>query len=203
MPLKKRNTRFPEFNLVPHDPFYDTILGKVMVWALKVGRYIVIFTELVVIVSFASRFKLDRDLTDLNSSIAQKTAIIKSYADTENRVRSIQKKSELVSKQLKDQASVSLIELVINKIPFDVKLTRLGYKPEEIQLIGQAKSSTSLASLVTTLQREPTFLGLTIDQVQSGDKKDPGYLFIIRIALQNATPPAASATTPKKEEPAI
>ena len=58
-------------NLLPQDPFYETPIGRVMAWASTVGRYLVIFTEVVVIFSFASRFKLDRDLTDLNATILQ------------------------------------------------------------------------------------------------------------------------------------
>ena len=66
-------------NLVPKDPFFATIPGRVLKWALSAGRYIVIFTELVVIISFATRFTLDRQVTDLNDTITSKEAIINSY----------------------------------------------------------------------------------------------------------------------------
>jgi hypothetical protein len=61
-----------EVNLLPKDPFLSTSLGKLLQWSLTVGRYLVIFTELIVVSSFAARFSLDRQVTDLNASILQK-----------------------------------------------------------------------------------------------------------------------------------
>jgi Tfp pilus assembly protein PilN len=198
----KKQIRFPQVNLIPKDPFYDTIIGKFMVWALKVGRYLVVFTEIVVIMSFASRFKLDRDLTDLNTNITQKTSVVRSYADTETTIRLIQKKSEVISKLLQENIPLKQLDVVISLIPNDVKLTRIGYDPDEIQLAGVAKSSTSFAVFLGILQKTPTFKGVTIDQVATGDKKDPGFNFVIRLALTEASP-QVSAPKAKEGEPAL
>src|SRR3989338_1332237 len=83
-------------NLLPQDPFEASFLGKFLKWALSVGRYIVIGTELVVIGSFLTRFSLDRQVTDLNESIAQKQAIIASYGDLESKLRLLQAQLKLV-----------------------------------------------------------------------------------------------------------
>ncbi|NCN24447.1 MAG: hypothetical protein GW945_03125, partial [Candidatus Pacebacteria bacterium] len=79
-------------NLVPRDPFYETAIGKTLRWALSAGRYIIIFTELIVIISFAARFTLDRQLTDLNSDIERKKSVILSYGTLESDIRTIQSK---------------------------------------------------------------------------------------------------------------
>ena len=63
-------------NLLTQDDFSSSPIGKVFLWALSVGRYIVVITELIVILSFLSRFKLDRDLTDVNEAIEKQKAII-------------------------------------------------------------------------------------------------------------------------------
>ena len=81
-----------EINLLPKDPFLESPLGKILQWALSAGRYLVIVTELVVVISFATRFSLDRRVTDLNSAIHQKQIIIQSYGDLEERVLTVQKK---------------------------------------------------------------------------------------------------------------
>ena len=54
-----------EIELLPKEEWEKTSFGKFIKWTLNVGRYIVIATELIVILAFVSRFKLDRDLTDL------------------------------------------------------------------------------------------------------------------------------------------
>lgn len=201
----KKLVSFPSLNFIPTDPFYESAIGKISMWTLRVGRYIVIFTELVVIMSFASRFKLDRDLSDLNSSIVQKTAVVQSYADTEKRIRSIQKKSEAVAKILKLNDSLDGFNVLLSKIPSDVKLVRLGYNPNELQVTGIARSSTSFAIFLQTLQRESKFQDITIDQIKTGDTNNPGITFAIRLGLQSKqiaplTPGKAPTTGTLKQD---
>lgn len=200
----KKAMSFPSLNFIPTDPFYESIIGKISMWTLRVGRYIVIFTELVVIMSFASRFKLDRDLSDLNSSIVQKTAVVQSYADTEARMRMIQKKSEAVTKILKQNDTLQGFNTLIAKIPLDIKLLRLGYTPSELQVNGTARSSLSFAIFLQTLQREPSFQEVTIDQIKTGDTNNPGLAFAVRLSLQSKqiaplTPVAAPKATLKQD----
>lgn len=190
-----KQIRFPEINFLPRDPFYDTAIGKASLWALRVGRYIIIFTEIIVIISFASRFKLDRDLTDLNSSIVQKTAVVQSYAETEKQVRLIQKKSDAIGKLIAQNDSLTAFNLLIGKIPFDIRLTRLGYTPEEILLNGVARSSVSFALFLAILQREPTFKQISIDEIATGDKRDPGIAFSLRLKLREKV---TAPLTPQK-----
>jgi len=70
-----------QIELLPREEWEETSFGKFLKWLLTVGRYIVIFTELVVILAFLSRFKLDRDLTDLYKQIENKQAIIQNSTD--------------------------------------------------------------------------------------------------------------------------
>ena len=81
-----------KINLIPEDPFFKTPMGRTLNWSLNIGRYILIFTLLVVILSFGSRFVLDRRLTDLNEAIYQKQLIIESQAQLEKDFRLAQAK---------------------------------------------------------------------------------------------------------------
>lgn len=177
---------FPQLNFVPVDPFYESVIGKISTWALRIGRYIIIFTEIIVIMSFASRFKLDRDLSDLNSSIVQKTAVAQSYADTEKIMRAIQNKSDAIVKLLHQNDGLIAFQLLTTKVPTDVKLDRLGYTPTELSLSGVARSSNSFSIFLQALQKEPLYKEVTIDQIKTGDANNPGLTFAIRLSL---TPP--------------
>lgn len=190
---------------MPKDPFYESLVGKVMVWAIRVGRYIIVFTEIIVIMSFASRFKLDRDNTDLTARITQKKAIIQSYGDIEPRTRIAQEKIETVEKLLKNNNSVSLFTLLTSRIPPDVELSQLTFDSQEIRLTGRAVSSRAFASILTAMQKEPQFRSVSVDKITSGDQREPGIVFIMRITL---TPPAGTKPTtpagqPPAEEPVI
>jgi hypothetical protein len=74
-------------NLIPRDPFFDTAMGRTLQWAISIGRYIVIFTQIVVILSFAARFTLDFQLTNINKSITQNYSTIESFGDLEKDFR--------------------------------------------------------------------------------------------------------------------
>lgn len=199
-----KQVRFPQINFLPRDPFYETPIGKVSLWALRVGRYIIIFTEIVVIISFVSRFKLDRDLTDLNSSIAQKTTVVQSFEDTEKQMRLIQKKSEESTKLLALNDNLAAFNLLVAKIPSDIRLTRIGYTPDALQINGIAQNSTGFAVFLSSLQRESTFKEISIDEIASGNKRDPGVAFALRLKLreEQAAPltPRQAPTAPATEE---
>lgn len=61
-----------------HSPF-----GRFIGWVTTYGRYIMVTTEMIVLVAFLSRFSLDRQLTDLRDEIQQKQDIIAANQDLE------------------------------------------------------------------------------------------------------------------------
>jgi Tfp pilus assembly protein PilN len=58
-------------------------LGRFIGWVTTYGRYIMVTTEMIVLVAFLSRFSLDRQLTDLKDEIQQKQDIIAANQDLE------------------------------------------------------------------------------------------------------------------------
>ncbi len=78
-------------------------LGRFIGWATTYGRYIMVTTEMIVLVAFLSRFSLDRQLTDLKDEIQQKQDIIAANQDLEIQFRQIQdslnKMKALLAKQ--------------------------------------------------------------------------------------------------------
>jgi len=166
-------------NLLPKDPFLASPIGRLMQWALSIGRYLVIFTELVVIISFATRFNLDRQITDLNSKVHQRQIIIESYGDLEQQVRAIQKKITSYQ-QIEQQINIADTFPALSQItPQDVKLTDLTIQPNLIVFSGRALSSTSLNLLVNNIQLSPNFANVTVDQIENQSDKDPGFAFKI------------------------
>ncbi|EKD67501.1 MAG: hypothetical protein ACD_48C00373G0004 [uncultured bacterium] len=65
-------------------------IGRFIGWATTYGRYIMVTTEMIVLVAFLSRFSLDRQLTDLKDEIMQKQDIIAANQDLETQFRQIQ-----------------------------------------------------------------------------------------------------------------
>lgn len=180
-------------NLVPKDPFFASPVGKILKWALSVGRYIVIFTELIVILSFITRFNLDRQVTDLNETINQKKVIIESFGELETNVRMLQAKTDAY-RQIKQQSNIADIFPVLSRItPQNIKLEELQIKPGKIAFRGTAATQGTFNTLVTNMELSPEFAEVRVGNVGSGETNDPGIQFSIEaVTVQPQSTPATS-----------
>ena len=154
-------------NLLNPDPFKTSMVGKVMLWALSIGRYIVVFTELIVILSFVSRFKLDRDLTDLNTEIVRQKAIVESYGDLESVVRDLQDQLAFISRELEAPQPETYLDLVVPLMPIDVKLNNMQMSGDTVRIEATALSQTGFKQFIRGLERTPQVKGIELSQVAS------------------------------------
>jgi Tfp pilus assembly protein PilN len=167
-----------KINLIPKDPFFSTATGRILRWALSAGRYIVIFTELIVIISFATRFTLDRQVTDLNSSIEQKRQVILSYGDLEDRFRTVQGKINHF-KQIEQETNLTDSFLHLSEVvPSGVILSELSIRPASVSISGVAESQRDFNFLINNLQISPNFFNINVSEVSS-DERSSGLEFRI------------------------
>lgn len=166
-------------NLIPKDPFFHTPLGRALQWALSAGRYIVIFTELIVIISFAARFTLDRQITDLNSTILDQQSLIEGYGQLESDFRVAQAKIENVKEIEQDVNIVDVFERLSEVTPQDVTLSQLSIRPDSILVTGKTLSQSSFNLLVNNLQLSPRFNNVSVSKVESESSGSPGLNFTI------------------------
>jgi Tfp pilus assembly protein PilN len=145
-------------------------MGKVMLWALSIGRYIVVFTELIVILSFLSRFTLDRRLTDLNEEIARQKAIILSYGTLEADFRDLQERLKIIHQQIPKVTAPQILTVVSRILPPDVRLTNMQIDPSQVQFDAIALSSQGFAQFVTAVLTQSNFSQVTLGSVSSKDQ---------------------------------
>ena len=79
----------PTINLLGQDTSANSPWNRIMDWISTYGRYIMITTELIVLIAFASRFSLDRKLTDLKEDAMQSMASIATDIATEANIESL------------------------------------------------------------------------------------------------------------------
>lgn len=166
-----------DVNLIPKDPFFETPLGKVLKWALSIGRYIVIFTELIVILSFVTRFSLDRQITDLNDEINKKEMIIGSYGDLEQNVRQVQEKISQYQQATQQDDIVEVFPKLSRITPAGVKLNNLMIKADRVTFSGSTLSDDTLSLFINNIQLSDDFNNVSIEQIETGDRNDPGFHF--------------------------
>jgi Tfp pilus assembly protein PilN len=169
-----------EINLLPREEFEKKPLGRFLTWALSAGRYIVIFTELIVILAFLSRFKLDRDLADLNQSIREKQAIIEASADFEKEFIFLQTRLAAIKKLKEQQLSFSqLVNIIGTLTPLDVAISNLSLGEEGLRINATALSEKGLGSFVANLSASPYFREVTLTSVAKSLETGPEIKFII------------------------
>lgn len=181
-----------EINLLPKEKWETGLAGKILKWALTVGRYIVVFTELIVISAFLFRFGLDRKLTDINEQITEKKRMVESFGDLEDNFRNLQGKLTNISKMEKEGLDVGTILAALTEItPLDTYYNSIDIDQENktVALDGQTLSETGLATLLAKAQESKLFSGVSLDNVSSATEKSQTINFRMELSLKTTEKP--------------
>lgn len=155
MPATKEND---SINLLPQKQFAYTTTGRILGWILSTFRIIVIFTELVVMVAFLSRFWLDAQNSDLDEEIQQKTAILKASQEFETRFRSVQKKLVFVSAVAKhNDILYQLMDTLSTSTPPDITLISITNNSNTVNIEGLTANEKSIQQLIVNLASKDSF----------------------------------------------
>ncbi|HCM37334.1 MAG: Fimbrial assembly family protein [Candidatus Gottesmanbacteria bacterium GW2011_GWB1_43_11] len=140
-------------NLLPQKDFEKTPLGKLLSWSLSYGRYIIICTEIIVLLAFIYRFSLDRKITDFNDEIDQKSAIIQANQEFEGKFRNLQGRVGQIGGLITDQnLMVQVIHHLEQITPEGIKLTTLNISNTSVSLSASANSNQDLALFIYQLK---------------------------------------------------
>lgn len=159
-------TGTPEVNLLPTEEIEKAPLGKFLKWALTYGRYIVVVTELIVLLAFLSRFKLDRDITDLSEEIGRKKNIITAAESFENKVRHLQNRLEKIA--LIEKATVhpdKTLTYLTTVLPQETTLDSVSVSGSKIILSGKTPSEMGLSTLVAGIRQNKNVAGISVDKI--------------------------------------
>lgn len=184
-----------DVNLLPKDPFSESSLGKFLAWSLSVGRYIVIFTELVVILTFLSRFTLDRQLTNQNESLLNKQALLDAYTDMETQIQDIQTKAQTIDQLEQDPKLFPALEFVLTNTPDTIQFSEVNLRQGKLVITANAFSSKTLSQFVDILRAESQFQNIEIDQLNTSEK-DTGIEFIVRTDIVSPSTGSKLSTVP-------
>ena len=160
-------------NLLPKGSFEFSTLGKVLKWTTTVGRVLVVMTEFVVIMAFASRFYFDKKLNDLNEEIEGKMAVIQGYAEVESSLRKILARESVVADSKTKTIDVGgKIASISRILPPGVILETLEINQEGVNLSGSARSeglfAQTLANFKNAKEVNRVSLGQTVYDQSEG-----------------------------------
>lgn len=192
--------RSVSINLIGEEEMSHTPLGRIVAWAVTYGRYIMIGTEIVVLLAFISRFSLDRKLTDLNDEISQKQAIIEANVDFENQFRQVQNQIQNIQKLINTPTPIiDVLDTVQTLLPDNVYLDSLSITSNKLTAGAIAGTSAGFSTLIANLQSAKQFSNVDIGDIRRSSVNGIQFQFtatLVGISQPQATPPAATGPTP-------
>lgn len=157
-------------NLLEQPEFESSTIGKLLTWSITYGRYIMIGTEIIVLVAFVSRFSLDRKLTDLREEIGQKKIILQANQQFEDEFRRIQEVLGKFRGVLNDQQKpVAIFYTIATLLPPDVSIIFYQQDASNLDMNIAAGTTEGLTIFLARIQLVSQLKNIEVTDI----KKDP------------------------------
>ena len=139
-------------------------------WLLSSGRYTIIIVEIIVLVSFVLRFKLDADLAKTKEGIDEQIPLIESSRNEEQFIRKTQYQLTAIKDTKNNSANFSnLMQEIASQTPIGVTVQNINMEKEtsriNLRISGVAADNNNLTSYITGL-RAGGFSDATIADVE-------------------------------------
>lgn len=145
---------------------------KFIKWLLSYGRFIAVIVEIVVLLAFGFRFKLDSDVASYKEQIESKAAIISSLSADEGLIR----QTQLRIKTVKDNLGVtkkweqSLIKFATH-VPKGVIFQNLNLEPSDspgvlnFKIVAKANTPNDLGVLLNSLKKDSALQNISLTSI--------------------------------------
>jgi len=167
-------------NLLPGKE--PTIGDKFLNWSLTFGRYIIIGTEIVVLVAFFSRFKLDRDYVDLNDQIKDKQAILTSLKPIEDTVNSLQLRiTEIQRVEATQGAALKVLPAIAQFTPGEITYKGITATGNKLTIIGTANTTEDISRFAALLEASGLFKkdSVSLEKVERKKEEETAITFTL------------------------
>ncbi len=159
-----------------------------MEWGLVFGKWSVIVTQLVVMGVFLYRFALDRQLTDLKKSIAENTAIVKSYEDTEREFVLAQKQLVKAKEAIEFQEVILAAVTEVERItPAEIWYDRVTFTADSLSMTAFSAALPGFGQLLSAAQSSPVFKSIRVGKIESSAARGAQLQFDISMSLTEET----------------
>lgn len=173
-----------DINLVPPNAAQTASLAqRLFRLVIRQGKAIIIITEAIVLLVFLSRFKLDRDIADLQENIDNKEAIISSSVILENEYKRIQNKTQKIETFLDNQIGWEERLSFINSItPQGSVLEATNFTGNKLNVNAKVTTAEAFGLFISKLSNSDTVQSVILKS-SSYDTKNEQYTFSMDIKL--------------------
>lgn len=164
-----------KINLLPEKE--KSFLERLSFFLFNYLKYIVVFTQLIVIIVFFYRFQIDQQIIDLKEQVEQKKEIIEvifPIVEENNRINNKTQEIYNIIKRQKD--FTSSIDYILSKIPQSVIINNFEIDEDRFNFDGISKNPMEIELFFNILKQENKF---KIIQLKNIKKTENGYIFNI------------------------
>jgi hypothetical protein len=157
MPKKEKDPKL-HINLLHPQGLPESIIVRFVRWLIAYGRYIVVVVEIVVLLAFLARFKLDSDLNKVKQDVATQIPVIQSLGGDESIINYTQLQFETIGSVYNSTPSWKLVlDKISSLLPTSVQISNINLDNSagklSIKLLGRTSSHTDIAILLNGLKK--------------------------------------------------
>lgn len=156
-------------------------------WSLTFGRYIIIVTEIIVLLAFFSRFKLDRELIDLNDAVREKQKILETLKPVENTVNRLQKRLSEI-KKIDESQSIAILALpyIASYTPGKITYKDVGVAGSKLTIVGLTQETADISVFVAQLVASNLFKqeSVVLEKVERTSEDQNSITFTISAIVE-------------------
>lgn len=179
MPAKREATLLPESENI------NSFSSRFIHWVTTVGRFVIVFTELIVVGAFISRFWLDRQNSDLSEVLRQQTAILESTKEFEKEYNLLQQRLLAIKKMYSQTPGYSdRLTSLANSAPPEIVFQNLviGQDPTSKDITASiavtALSEDSMTKFINNLSVNPEIRSVDVKNIEKKQKENSYSLYI-------------------------
>jgi hypothetical protein len=181
-----------ELSLLPDSDNPNSFNARLFKWLTTVGRWVIVLTELVVVLAFISRFWLDRKNSDLSEVIRQQQAILKSTQSFENEFQSLQQRLAFIKKFYGNKPEFDQkINILVNSTPQDLiyKNLSINQNTETNKTIASASllafNEASIITFINNLALNNNIETVNISQIEKKAQEN-NYSISFSVTFKNS-----------------
>ncbi len=164
-----------QINLIGQKSSKKGVINKVNYFFFNYFRYILVFTQLIVISVLFFRFTIDQSIIDLKESISQQEEVLKAVKPILDETERVDAKLKKTKNILENQeAFQSQIDYLIPKFPETMFLSKLAFTKDTVQMEGAIINPNHLQSFFNKIKTENKYADVSLGDIQKGKE---GFLF--------------------------
>lgn len=166
-----------EISLLPAEENLNSPGARILRWLTTIGRFVIVFTELIVICAFISRFWLDRQNADLSEIIRQQKAILETTKDFEDEYSLLQGKLKTIKDlALRKSDYGTKINSLVNSTPSDIIYDDLTISKQNQKITATVSltvlKETSITDFIANLTLNPDIETVDIQKIEKKPREN-------------------------------